>query len=254
MGTRTRFEGGILREFDDAQQHETVFVNAPLLFAEDFIGAGHSSGIPSSGAPAVGYPWVKKIVGAAPPTVALITNAAGGVVTCALTSASEKQDAAIYWNDNFAVDMTKKAGFEIRAALQVTPNAAGVQMVLGFQSAWVDGPDAATFYLSFGCTANGNLIIRSKDGVTTSSIVAAPVGGAQIVLDTNYHIFRIDVTEPTDVGFYLDGVRVNAAGSIKFAATGSNAVLQPYTSVYKAAGAGVASLAIDKIDVWAGRI
>lgn len=253
MTTRARYESGILREYDDAYQYETVFPNAPLFFAEEFIGAGHTAGIPSSGSPVAGYPWVKKIVGAAPPTVALIANTSGGVVQLALAANSEKEDAALYWNDNLAIDLTKKAGFEVRSALTVAPSAAGVQSVWGFQSAWIDGPDNGSFYIGFGATANGNLLLRSKDGVTTNAIAAAPIGGAAITLDTNFHIFRIDLGNVNDVGFYYDGVRVNAAGSITFLATGSNAVLQPYSSVYKPSGTGLATLQIDKLDVWAAR-
>lgn len=252
MGTRARYEGGILREWDDQQQYETVFSNAPLFFQEDFIGAGHNAGVPAAGAPVAGYPWVKKIVGAAPPTVALVANAAGGQIACTLLANSEKEDAALYWNDNLSFDLTKKANFEVRAALSVPPSAAGVQMVAGFQSAWIDGPDNASFYIGFGATANGNLLLRSKDGVTTSAI-AALLNGAGIALDTGFHVFRIDITDPTDVGFYYDGNRVNASGTIKFAATGTNAILQPYVSVYKPSGTGVATLTVDKFDVWGCR-
>ena len=252
MSTKARYESGILREFDDQQKFETVLANAPVFFQEDFVGAGHSAGIPAAASPAAGYPWVKKIVGAAPPTVALVANAAGGQVALTLLSNSEKEDAALYWNDNLAMDLTKKASFEFVAALSVLPSAA-VQAVMGFQSAWADGPDNGSFYIGFGWLANGNLLIRSKDGVTTSSIAAAPAGGAAIVTDTAQHVYRVDMSDVNDVSFWVDGVRVNAVGSITFKATGSNAVLQPYASVYKASGVGVGTLTIDKIDVWGNR-
>lgn len=253
MGTKSRYDAGLLRFFDDQLAHETVMHGAPLFFGDDFIGAGAGVAVPAAGSASAGSAWVKKIVGAAPPTVGLVSNGAGGQMQLALTSASEKQDAALYWNDNLSIDATKKAGAEFRAALAVAPSAASVQMVMGLSSAWIDGPDNASYYIEFGCTASGALLIRSKDGVTTSSIAAAPLGGSAITLDTAFHNFRIDVSDPTDVGFYYDGVRVNTSGSIKFAATGSNAILQPYASVYKPSGTGVGTLTIDKIDVWAGR-
>lgn len=254
MSTKARYESGILREFDDQQKFETVFANSALFFQEDFVGAGHSAGIPAATSPAAGYPWVKKIVGAAPPTVALVANAAGGQVALTLFATSEKEDAALYWNDNLALDASKKGSFEIVAALSVPPSAAGVQAVMGLQSVWTDGPDTASFYVGFGWTANGNLLIRSKDGVTTSAIAAAPTGtGVAIATDTAQHVYRVDVSDPTDVGFYVDGIRVNVKNSITFAAVGANAVLQPYASVYKPSGAGLATLTIDKIDVWGNR-
>jgi len=252
MPTRAQFRSFVETFFDDAT-FETVFSMAPLQFNEDFIGAGHGAGIPAAGSPAAGYPWVKKIVGAAPPTVALVSNAAGGQVACALTATSEKQDAALYWNDSLAIDVTKIASFEARAAASVLPSAAGVQLVLGLAAAWIDGPDNNVKYLEFGCTANGNLLCRAQDGTTQASIAAAQIGGAAITLDTAFHIFRISAEDPTDVAFFYDGNRVNAVGSIKYAATGANAILQPYLAVYKPSGTGVATLTVDKIDIFANR-
>ena len=251
MTTRAQYRSGIQTFYDDAT-FETVMPLAPMLFADEFIGAGHSAGIPASGAPVAGYPWVKKIVGAAPPTVALVSNASGGQVGLTLTATSEKQDATLYWNDNLSVDATKVATFEARAALSVAPSAAGVQMVMGLAAAWIDGPDNNTFYMEFGATANSSLLLRSKDGVTTNSIAAIGAAGAA-ALDTAFHTFRISAENINDIAFYLDGYRLNAAGSISFKATGANAILQPYMAVYKPAGTGVATLLVDKVDLWANR-
>lgn len=252
MSTAAKYRNGIQTFYDPAQQFETVAPMAPLQFMEEFIGAGHTAGIPASGSPTAGYPWVKKIVGAAPPTVGLIANASGGQVQLALTATSEKQDAVLYWNDNLAIDVTKKAVWEARAALTVPPSAAGVQMVMGLAAAWIDGPDNNVKYLEFGATANANLLVRSQDG-TTQSAIAASTAGVPVSLDTGFHVFRIEVGDVTDVGFYFDGVRVNANNSIGYAATGANAILQPYFAVYKPSGTGVATLVVDKIDIWANR-
>lgn len=252
MTTRSKYRSGILNFFDDNQNFETVLPMAPLVFGDDFIGAGHTAGVPASGSPSVGYPWVKKIVGAGPPTVALAANAVGGQMQLALTATSEKEDAVLYWNDNLAIDVTKGAVFEARAALSVAPSAAGVQMVLGLAGAWIDGPDNNLHYIEFGCTANANLLCRSQDGTTQNSIAAVNAGAA-VALDTNFHVFRISCESDSDVAFYVDGNRVNASNSIGFAATGSNAVLQPYVAVYKPSGVGVATLLVDKVDLWANR-
>jgi hypothetical protein len=142
--------------------------------------------------------------------------------------------------------------FECRAALTVPPSAASVQAVFGLAAAWIDGPDNNVKYLEFGATANANLLVRSQDGTTQSSIAAA-VAGAAVALDTAFHVFRIDASDVTDVGFYYDGNRVNAKGSITYAATGANAILQPYMAVYKPSGTGVATLVADKVDLWANR-
>src|ERR1700738_5082238 len=192
MTTRAKYINGIQTFFED-KTFETVMPMAPLQFADDFIGAGHSAGVPAAASPVAGYPWVKKIVGAAPPTVALVANATGGQMQLALTATSELQDAVLYWNDNLAIDVTKGTVFEARAALSVPPSVAGVQVVLGLAAAWINGPDANVKYLEFGCTANNRLLVRSQDGATQNSIAAANAGAA-VALDTNFHIFRIDAS------------------------------------------------------------
>ena len=251
MTTRAKYINGIQTFYDD-KNFETMMPMAALQFADDFIGAGHTAGLPAAGSPVAGYPWVKKIVGAAPPTVALISNASGGQCQNALTATSEKQDAALYWNDNLSIDVTKGAVFECRAALTVPPSAASLQMVLGLAAAWIDGPDNNVKYLEFGATANANLLVRSQDGTTQSSIAASNAGVA-VALDTAFHVFRIDCSDVTDIGYYFDGARVNASKSIVYAATGANAILQPYLAVYKPSGTGVATLVADKVDIWANR-
>src|SRR5260221_575479 len=140
MSTGAQYRNGI-QTFYEKNTFETVLPMSPLFFGDEFIGAGHTAGIPASGSPAAGYPWVKKIVGAAPPTVALAPNASGGQVQLALTATSEPQDAALYWNDNLAIDATKAAVWEARIALSVPPSAAGVQVVFGLASVWIAGPD-----------------------------------------------------------------------------------------------------------------
>src|ERR1700676_5212135 len=251
MSTGASYRNGI-QTFFEKNTFETVMPMAPLLFGDEFIGAGHTAGIPVAGSPSAGYPWVKKIVGAGPPTVALATNASGGQVQLALTATSEKEDAVLYWNDNLAIDVTKGAVWEARAALSVPPSAAGVQVVFGMAGAWTDGPDNNLHYIEFGCTANSSLLLRSQDGTTQNSIIASNAGAA-VTLDTNFHIFRFNCSDVTDIGFYFDGNRVNPTGSIAYAATGANAILQPYMAVYRPSGTGLATLLIDKEDLWANR-
>jgi len=243
---RTRAVGGV-QQFFDVVTGETVNVNQPIFFQEDFIGAGHTASIPTT--PTVGDPWIQKIVGAAPPTVGAVANAAGGQIALTLTSASQKQDAVLYQGDALNFDVTKELMWEARVNLSVLPSAAGVQTVFGLSSAWIDGPDNASYYLEFGATANGNIILRSQDGVTQNAISSAIT-----VIAGAWHIYRIDATDVTNIGFYIDNVRADTPGSIAFAATGANAILQSYQSVYKPSGTGVATTIVDKIDISANRV
>jgi hypothetical protein len=246
MSTRSKFNAGVL-DFYDSVSHERVLSMAPLQYRDDFLGIG-SLAIPAAGSAENGVDWVKKIVGSGPPTVAGVASAVGGQVACTLTSTSEKQDAALYWGDQKGLDVTKGLLFEARVQLSVTPSATGVQAVFGLASSWIDGPDNNTCYLQMGATANGELLIRSYDGVTQKSIDS----GLALAI-TDWAIVRIDARDPTDVKFFVNGNQVSATGAVNFAATGTLAVLQPYFAMYKPSGTGVGTLTVDYVKAWMNR-
>lgn len=246
MSTKARYIGGV-QEYFDSVSHEVVARMASLAYFDDFVGAG-AVVVPAAGSAENGMDWVKKIVGAAPPTVAGVADAIGGQVACALTATSEKQDAGLYWGDQLGIDVTKGAVVEVRFKLSVLPSAAGVQAVVGLASDWIDGPDNNTCYLQIGATANGALLVRSYDGVTQISAAAG------VTLTTaDWAVLRIDATDLTDVKMFIDGAQVTTTGQIDFAATGTLAVLQPYTGMYKPSGTGVGTLVVDYVKIWANR-
>jgi hypothetical protein len=255
MTTRSQYVAYVQRFYDDLTQ-ETVNGGWAIQFDDDFIGAGHTAGIPAAGSPAAGYPWVKKIVGAAPPTVALVSNSVGGTIACTLAATSEAEEASLYWNDSLAIDVTKIGMAEWRSAFSVLPSASGVQAAGGLGSAWVGGPQNLARYLMFGVSgAGGALKVWSLDGVQGAvNLAAAPIGGSAITTDTNMHTYRIDWSNNADVAFYYDGNRVNAVGSVTWTATaGANSIMQPWGTVYKPSGTGLATLTIDRIDVFNNR-
>jgi hypothetical protein len=248
LGSRLDVDGNTTA-FIDSSTSETLLPLLPVVLDEDFVGAGHAA-IPAAAAPAAGYPWVQKVVkSAGSPTCAVVANSAGGIVALTLDSASEKQDVALYANDQLNWDMTKGARWEARLALSVLPSAAAVEAVWGLQSAWIDGPDNASFYARFQVLANGAVNIQTKDGVNTITKAA----GVTLVAGA-YRVFHISLADPTDVRFFIDGVRVGAVGAMTFAATGASAILQPYCSVYKASGVGVGTMSVDMIQVAMNRV
>lgn len=240
---KSRLNTGDQYELYDVSSQEIVQIDAPLQFVDDFIGGGHTAGVPAAGAPSAGYPWVKKIVGAAPPTVALVNNGAGGQMAMALTATSEKEDAALYWNDNLSIDVTKGAVWQARAQLTTLPTLLA-QATMGLHSAWIDGPDNAAEYIHFAAAGNGTILMQAYDGTNTYSISTGLT-----VANTDWHIYRIDCTVLTDIKFFIDGNQVSANGAVAFGATGANAVLQAYASMYKASGAGLGQLTLDAIDI-----
>ena len=234
--------------FVDANTSETLVRMSPVVLDEDFVGAGHSS-IPANGSPASGYPWVQRIVKAAgTPTVAVLANSPGGIVAMALDATSEQQEALLYANDQLNWSMLLSATFETRAALSVMPTVLG-EVALGLQSAWISGPDNGAYYARFQISASGVVYMQTKDGVNTLSASTGITLAAGA-----FHNFRIDAGDLTDVQFWIDGVKVSANGQFTFKATGAAAVLQPYCSVYKPSGVGLATLQIDMIILGANRV
>lgn len=240
--SRNALTGDPQSEFDAATS-ETIVRYQTVILDEDFIGPSHAAGagIPTSAT--VGYPWIQKTqkTGGSP-SVAAVSNYPGGSIRLALDATSEKQEASLYAADVLNWDATKSAIFEARISNHIVPTGV-VEMVFGLHSAWIDGPDNASFYVRFQQSASGAINVQKKDGVATTSVAAAPA--VTMAVDA-FHNFRIDATDPTNVQFFIDGVQV---GSANFGATGANAILQPYLSVYKASGVGVGSLDVDMIQL-----
>jgi hypothetical protein len=244
LRSRNAVTGDPQSEYDAATQ-ETIVRYTAVNLDEDFIGPSHTAGIPVTAT--VGYPWIQKTQHTAgAPSVAAVANASGGVIRCSLDATSEKQEASLYAADVLNWDMTKSAVFECRVSNHVVPTAL-VEMVFGLRSAWIDGPDNASFYADFQQLASGVVNIRSKDGVNTLSNPSTVV----MAVDTS-HNFRIDATDPTNVRYFIDGVEISNH-NMSFAAVGANAILQPYLSVYKASGVGVGTLDIDMIQAGMNR-
>lgn len=246
MGGKAQFRNGYEYHYDDATS-EALLVVAPIVFVEDFLGAGHGAGVPLAGAPVAGYPWVKKLVKTAgAPTVGIVANAPGGQMGASIDVTDEKQEATLYQNDELTWDSTKTLFFQARLKFTTLPTAAGVEAVWGLQSAWVDGPDNATEYLGFGISgAGGAVVMRAQDGVSQRAI------NTGFVADNNFHIYRVEIDAAGVAHFYIDGVEYSS--SLNPVTWGGNAVLQPYASLYKATGVGDAAFDIDSMQAWSPR-
>ena len=247
QNTSSQMVAGVATLYDPTTQ-ERVFKASPVHFDDDFAGQGDLV-IPAAGSAVSGQPWVKKLVQTGgTPTVAGVANAIGGVLQAALDATSEKQEATLYFGDQKNFDVTKGLVIECRVNLSVLPSASGVQAVLGVASNWIDGPDNNAYYLEFGANGSGAINMRSQDGVTQNNIAS----GVTVVAGA-WHIFHISAADPTNVIFKIDGAQVSTTGQLKFAATGTNAVLQPYLGVYKPSGTGVATLQVDYFRAWMNR-
>jgi hypothetical protein len=222
---------------------ERVLPVAPLVFYDDFVGAGNVV-VPAAASAESGMPWAKKIVGAAPPTVAGVADGGGGLVQCALTSASQKQDAGLYMDDQRNFDITKGLIWEARVKLSVLPTLVA-EAVFGLVGDWADGPDAITYSAFFTADGSGEIICEADDNATNSSATSGVTATT-----AQWKIYRIDFSDVTDVRFYIDGVHVATGTTFPYAATGANAILQPYIGLYKASGAGVGTVQVDYVRIW----
>jgi hypothetical protein len=233
--------------FYDGATFETLKAMFPVVYYDDFLGAGKVV-VPAAGSAESGMDWVKKIVGAAPPTVAGAADAAGGVVQCALTSGSQKQDAGLYMDDQRNFDITKGLIFEARIKVTVIPTLVA-EVIVGLVDDWSDGLiDSATYQISFNLDGAADIRCQSDDNATdrdADSGIDAATG--------TWNILRIDCTDVTDIKFFIDGAGVATGTTFPFAATGANAILQPYVGLYKASGAGVGTVQVDYVKIWQNR-
>lgn len=244
MSTKARWLGGILEHYESTTQ-ERVQRYAPVQFYDDFLGA--DTVIPAAASAESGCKWVKKIVGAAPPTVAKVADAAGGVVACTLTSASQKQNADLLMDDQREFDVSKGLVFEARVKVAVLPTLVA-EAVWGLAGDWADGPDAITYSAFFTADGSGAIVCEVDDNATDQSAASGVT-----VLATDWKTYRIEFLDVTDVRFYIDGAHVATGTTFAYAATGANAILQPYLACYKASGAGVGTLQVDYVRIWQNR-
>ena len=229
--------------FYDAATFETLAVMKPMLVNDDFVGADVV--IPASGSVESGTKWSKKIVGAAPPTVAKTADGVNGLVACSLTADSQKQDAALHMNDELMCSIAQGAIFECRLSLTTLPTLNGIAS-FGLWGAWGDGGSA--YRVGFEVPAGGIVTCESDDNATDTSAATA-----NTLVAGTYYIFRIDCSTQADIKFYIDGVRVAGSTTFANAASAANSKAQPHIGMYKASGAGLGVISVDYVKVWQDR-
>ena len=242
--------------FEDMVSHETVNVMAPVQFYDDFIGPDLV--IPAAGAVESGCKWAAKAVGSG--TAVGITNIPCGIVRCALAVTDEKEEGCLYWNDTLTLPVndgttaTQGRGliWEARinvAVIPTTETAVAALAYWGLQNAWADnavGTKRAFFSL---VGAGSGLVYCQTDDNTADS--GAITSGVTIVAG-DYHIYRIDASDPAAVRFYIDGVQVAKTTTFKMSTTAA-CYLQPYIAVKKTNKAGLGTLDVDYVRIWHNR-
>ena len=187
-------------------------------------------------------------------TQAIIANQSCGAVALAHDATVELQEAGLHWGDALNFNLDKGPIFEARVRLAVLPTLlvetfwgmAGVYAVGGLVAA-----DEAPLIHAFFC-ADGSGIITIHTDDTVNETAAGGVATGITVLADDYHIYRIDFTNPASVLFFIDGVQV--AGTTTFNMSESaDVMVQPYFMSYKSGGAGLGTCYVDYCRVWQAR-
>ena len=90
--------------------------------------------------------------------------------------------------------------------------------------------------------------IYTDDDSTDHAVVSTGV----LCTTGAYNIFRIDMTDASNVKFFIDGVGVGTSDTF-IMTNGTNVVVQPYIMAHKESGTGVGTINVDYVRVWCGR-
>jgi hypothetical protein len=244
MSTKSRYlnQNAIYYE---STTNEAVYPFAPVVLYDDFLTP--SLVVPAAGSLESGVLWAKKIVGAAPPTVAGVANETNGAVKCALTADSQKQDAGLYHADQLSFSALQGLVFETRLKISTLPTDVA-EGVWGITSAWADGPDAITYSAFFTADGSGEIFCESDDNATDASTTSGVTA-----TNAQWKIYRIDCSDAAASGirFYIDGALVGTSAA--WAASAANSKVQPYLGMYKASGTGVGDITVDYVRMWQKR-
>jgi len=209
-------------------------VAGQIQYFDDFIGAGVN---------VTDGQW--KTVDAGDATQAPVADVHAGQFALTLAATSEAEQAVLYHGDLKNFDIDSELIFECRA--KVTTPGTGVTIVFGVAGDHNATKDSIAQHAWFRLEAGLDLLAESDDGVHDNDDVDTLVNLASGAFKT----FRIDLTDPADVKFFVDGARVLPATT--FDMSGFTGRLQPYFSISKASGTGTGALTVDWVKLTATR-
>lgn len=233
--TKAKWRGNQLA-FYDGTTHETVRPIAPRVLIEDFEGDTLDTN-----------KWLYA------DTVNQDTQAVnGGNAVLTFTADATQQEAGVLAAGNsLDWDPTKGLIFETRLRLSVLPTQI-VEAHWGFLGeAQVDDKQiiAAEDYLIdcvFTADGSGIITINCDDNVAGAQHAVAT--GITVVAG-DFHVYRIDITDITNIKFYIDGAGVATATTFTLDSLVAD-TLQPIALLTKSADTGVGTMLVDYIKVW----
>lgn len=237
--------GEIFRTFERSNG-ETVHVRAPILFQDDFSRAGFI--IPRAGSDEFDSQWVKDIAGAG--TVAKAVDIEGGGIVCANNATTDTIIASVHMDDinpfhPGAGGTLTGLQAEFRIAVKAS-SMTNQDMFVGLigdyseTSTVLDSTERIGFFFDAALTP----LCISEDGTNSQSVTSG-----SLFVTTVAKILRIDFSNPADVKFYINGVRV-ASGSTFTVADIGTARLQPFIGLFNNGTAGSAATTITCTKCW----
>lgn len=249
MTTKAKWKNGV-QVFYDSATFEEFPTGAVFSFKDDFIGAGGLATTPVAGSAENGYAWAKLDVSPAGAVVAgHVADGANGQFALGLDATDEAQDAVLYFGDQRGFNVKAGGVFETRASVAVLPGT-GVALVFGLAGNHNLDKDTVAENAWFRLQAGASLLIETDD--TTNDNDDQDTG---IDIDAgDWHVYRIDFTDLTDVRFFVDGVNYSAGTTFDMSnLSDSEAIMQPYYSLDKASGTGLGTINIDYVTFWSKR-
>ena len=244
--TKSKWRGGQLAFYDGAT-HETTEPLAPIYVYDDFLGydvAKTDGQYFNLGSTADSF-WTIAATGVGGPGT---VQKALSNVTLHLEADDETEDAGIYSN-TLTFNIDNGPVFEARIDVAVLPTLAA-EVHIGFQGEahvaddQVGAGDDIDLHAFFVLDGSGAIVIYTDDGAEDNDAVATGI----TAVPGTYNVFRIDCTDPENVLFYIDGVRV--ATGTTFDLSDGTMMMMPNIMVTKADSAGLCDVKIDYVRVW----
>jgi hypothetical protein len=221
-------------------------------FKEDFIGTGASL----STSALYGSPWVVADVSSAgTPTYVMgvdggAASGAAGVAKIDLESTSEAQSVILSFGGIEQFDVNDRLIYETRLKM----NQAAVGAVTDFSFGVCAGQnatwDSTTIMAAFrvvGAVSTTNVVVETDDGTTDLDDKATG-----LTLINAYKRFKIDMSDLTNVKFYMDdatGRLVRVAKTVTFDISAYSSCVQPVFQLQKASGTDTSGVSIDYVRI-----
>lgn len=215
-----------------------------VRFFEDFLGAAGTT-LPA--------PLAKQDTSAAgAPTLDYVASAINGEYKLATDATAEAQNITLYFGDQLVINPLLNPVFETR----IKVNFAGAafsddqRLVVGLaaaRNAVLDSNVAHVWFRIEG--ASRNILVEADDGTTDTDDQDSTID----IVDDTYLTLRIDLTDTSNIGFYVNGIEQGGAVVSASALAASNK-LQPYIELQKDAGTEVEAVSVDYILVEQDRV